>query len=68
MSDRVSGFVVVLDGHYTAEQAERIRVALSMIQGVALVTPNVASASEHIAKEGARLEVVDRVFKALRPG
>lgn len=56
MTDRHSGYVVILDRDLHEDDAEQIRQALELTKGVVSVTPVLADLHVHIAqdREGAR--------------
>lgn len=66
MSDRVSGFVVVLDGDYKDEDAEHIQETLMMLKCVAAVRPVVATPADLINRERVRIEFREKLFNVFR--
>jgi hypothetical protein len=66
MTDRLKGFVVVLDQDYRVDDAEEIRIALSMVKGVLSVTPSVTQLEDHMNRQRIRTELHEKLFEVLR--
>ena len=66
MSEHHSGFVVTLDHSITTEASDRIVDALHLIKGVISVKPIVDSVEMDMARERARQEIGDELFKAFK--
>lgn len=66
MTDRLNGFIVVLEQDIREDDAEAILTALMQVRGVLTVTPNVAGPDEAIAEERIRSEMRDKVFQFLK--
>ncbi len=66
MTDRLKGFVVVLDQDYRVDDAEEIRIALSMVKGVLSVTPSVTQLEDHMNRQRIRLELHEKLFQVLK--
>lgn len=66
MTDRLKGFVVVLDQDYRVDDAEEIRIALSMVKGVLSVTPSVADYEDLMNRQRIRMELHAKLYEALR--
>lgn len=62
MTDRLSGFIVALDENIRDDDAETIRVALSMIRGVVDVKPVVADHSLAIAEMRVKNELRTKLY------
>lgn len=65
MTDRHSGYTVVLDKDVREDDAESIRLALSMVKGVHSVIPHVANHDLAVAERRVRREMEDRLYAAL---
>ncbi len=68
MTDRHRGYIVTLEENTREDDAEVTVSAIEQLRGVASVTPVVASAEGHMAREQARHELTRKVFKALMQG
>jgi len=66
MTDRIKGFVVVLDNDYRTDDVEEIRNALLMVKGVLSVSPSVAGIDDHMNRERVRLELMDKLFALMK--
>lgn len=62
MSDRINGFVVVLDKDYKDEDIEATINAIKQIKGVVAVKPNIVTANDYIAKERIKIEIVKKLY------
>ena len=62
MSDRINGFVVVLDKDYKDEDVEATIKAIEQIKGVVAVKPNIVTGNEHIATERTKLKIVNKLY------
>jgi hypothetical protein len=65
MTDRLGGLIVTFNQDYREDDAEDIIKAISMVKGVAEVSPIVTDASDHINRTQIRLEIADKVYSAL---
>ena len=68
MTDRHSGYIVVLGSDLREDDAEYIINAIRMIKGVVSVQPIVADANMHIATERAKYELITKMNMLLREG
>lgn len=62
MSDRINGFVVILDKDYKDEDIEATINAIEQIKGVVAVKPNIVTSNEHIAETRIKLEIVNKIY------
>lgn len=62
MSDRINGFIVVLDKDYKDEDIEPTINAIEQIKGVIAVKPNIVTADDYIAKERTKIEIVNKLY------
>jgi nitrate reductase NapAB chaperone NapD len=62
MSDRINGFIVVLDKDYKDEDIEPTIKAIEQIKGVIAVKPNIVTADDYIAKERTKIEIVNKLY------
>lgn len=62
MSDRVNGFVVILDKNYKDDDVKDIMNAIKQIKGVVAVNPNVVDASDYIVPMRTRIEVANMLY------
>ena len=62
MSDRINGFVVILDKDYKDEDIESTINAIKQIKGVVAVKPNIVTSDEHIAETRIKLEIVNKIY------
>lgn len=62
MSDRINGFIVVLDKDYKDEDIEATISAIEQIKGVIAVKPNIVTPNECIAKHQTRIEIVNKIY------
>lgn len=67
MTDRIKAFTVVLDADYRVDDVESIRLALSMVHGVAGVVPVVASVDDYVNRVRIRLELLGKLQSLLVP-
>lgn len=65
MTDRHTGYLVILDKDVRDDDAEWIINAMRMIKGVRKVEPIIGNPDIQIAESRARLEIRQRVFDAL---
>ena len=65
MSDRTVSLTVVLDNVYRVDDAEEIMRAISMMKGVIKVGANIADPDTYVAYQRVRLELREKLFKAL---
>lgn len=61
MSDRINGFVVILDKDYKDEDVEQTINAIKQIKGVLEVKPNIVTAVERIAGERLKIEIANKI-------
>lgn len=66
MTDRLKGYVVILEENIREDDAERITQALAMVKGVLGVQPLVADTSDMIIRERVRSEIQRRLLDVLR--
>lgn len=66
MSDRINGFIVVLDKEYRDDDVQKTIDAIKQIKGVVEVAPNIVDARDHIAETRIRNELTLKLFNALR--
>lgn len=66
MTDRFMSFIVILDTNYREDDAEKIKQAISMIQGVHTVSPIVATPEAYIAEERAKIDLRKKLFEVLK--
>lgn len=62
MSDRINGFIVVLDKDYKDEDIESTINAIEQIKGVVSVKPNIVTSNEYIAAERTKIEIVNKIY------
>ena len=62
MSDRINGFVVILDKDYKDEDIEATIKAIEQIKGVVAVKPNIVTGSEYIVTERTKLKIVNKLY------
>ncbi len=67
MTDRLKGFVVILDEDIREDDAQPILDAIQMIRGVLEVTPMVNKMEDLMARERVRAELEGKLFAVLRP-
>ena len=65
MTIRHSGYVIILEKDIREDDAEDLIKLLRNIRGVAEVKPVAAGVEGIIAKEQARRELIDKIWKAL---
>ncbi|MBR2385686.1 hypothetical protein IKA92_07405 [bacterium] len=65
MSDKINGFIVVLDKEYNDISAKQTLDAIKQIKGVVKVVPNVVDARDHIAEMRIRQELTTKLFNVL---
>lgn len=66
MTDRLKGCVVVFDKDYRDDDAADIISALTMVKGVASVSPVVANHEDYMNRERVRLEYQRAILDALQ--
>lgn len=66
MSDRHSGYIVVLENDVRDDDSEAWQNAIRMMKGVVSVKPIVADIQSTIAKERAKRGVVEKVYALLK--
>lgn len=62
MSDRINGFIVILDKDYKDEDIKSTISAIERIKGVIAVKPNIVTPDEHIAGERTKIEIVNMIY------
>lgn len=62
MSDRINGFVVILDKDYKDEDVVQTINAIKQIKGVLEVKPNIVTSDEHIAGERTKIKIVNKLY------
>ena len=62
MSDRINGFVVILDKDYKDEDIEATIKAIEQIKGVVAVKPNIVKHNDYIAKEQTKINIVEKIY------
>lgn len=65
MSDKINGFIVVLDKELSDISAQKTIDAIKQIKGVIKVTPNVVDARDHIAEAKVKQELINKLFGLL---
>ena len=65
MTDRHSGYIVVLENNFRDDDAEAILNALRMVKGVLSVEPIVADPHAYIARERVKKELSEKLWNAL---
>lgn len=63
MSDRINGFVVILDKNYKDEDIEATINAIEQIKGVVAVKPNIVTSDDHIAETRIKIEIVNKIYE-----
>lgn len=63
MSDRINGFIVVLDKDYKDEDIEPTITAIEQIKGVIAVKPNIVTTDDYIAKERTKIEIANKIYE-----
>ena len=66
MTDRLKGYLVVLDMNIREDDAEPITKAIEQIRGVLSVQPLVGSVDDAIAEERAKHKFFDKLVEVLR--
>ena len=61
MSDRINGFVVILDKDYKDDDVEQTINAIKQIKGILEVKPNIVTAVERIAGERLKIEIANKI-------
>ena len=67
MSNRINTITVVLEEDVREEGCEAILTSILMTKGVLSAAPNVASASDYMAQQRARHELVQKLREVLYP-
>ena len=62
MSNRINGFIVVLDKDYKDEDVEATISAIKQIKGVIGVKPNIVTSNESISKYQTKIEIVNKIY------
>lgn len=68
MSDRVSGFIIVLEEDLKDEDAKPVLDAIALIKGVLRVEPHVVDVSGCIAATRAKMDALHAITHALFSG
>lgn len=67
MTDRHAGYIVVLDRDMREDDAQDLIKAISLLRGVAAVTPHIASPDLAIATLRAHRVIEAKLYAALEP-
>ena len=67
MTNRLKGFIVILEENTREDDAQPIADALAMVKGVLKVTPVVSAIDGMIAEVRARQRLVDQLLPILMP-
>lgn len=62
MSNRINGFIVVLDKDYKDEDVEATISAIKQIKGVISVKPNIVTSNDYIANQKTRIEIANKIY------
>lgn len=62
MSDRINGFVVILDKDYKDEDIEQTINAIKQIKGVLEIKPNIVTAIERMSGERLKIEIANKIY------
>lgn len=62
MSDRIKGFIVVLDKDYREEDIENLRNAILQMKGVVKVKDKITTADDYIVKERTLYQIKDKLY------
>lgn len=65
MSDRINGFIVVLDKAYRDDDLMATINAIEQIKGVIKVTPQIEDAISIMAKTQSKRELKEKLYKVL---
>lgn len=65
MSDRINGFIVVLDESYKDDYIENTINAIKQIKGVIKVTPHIQGIESTIATAQVKRKLIDKIYKIL---
>lgn len=66
MTDRHIGYEVILDSDIREDDAEYVINALRMVKGVRSVTPVAATSASAMTERRVRLDLEDRIVRAVR--
>jgi hypothetical protein len=66
MTDRHSGYIVILEKDIREDDAESTLNALRMVKGVSSVEPIISGISIHIAEQRARTDLLGKIYEFLR--
>ena len=66
MTDRIKGFVVMLENDYRIDDMEAVKSAIEMIKCVAKVSPLVSDMDDMLARERVKLELRQKLFDVLK--
>ncbi len=66
MTDRYNALIVVLDRDIRDDDAKAIIDAIKMIKHVQSVKGNVSDITDHVAKETAKRELIDKIWEVLK--
>jgi hypothetical protein len=67
MTDRIAGFLVVLDADIRPEVSDQVIAAIRLLPHVVKVTPFTGGYEQHIADERARQEIGAKLLAVLYP-
>lgn len=62
MSDRINGFVVILDKDYKDEDVEQTINAIRQIKGVISVKPNIVKITDSIGIQRTKIEISHKLY------
>ena len=65
MTDRLKGFVVILNSDMREDDANSVALAIGMLRYVASVKPLVANVDDCVAVERAKYELREKLYKAI---
>lgn len=66
MTDRYHAFTVVLETDIRSDDAEELLRAILMLKGVLSVNPHIADIDSHVARQRARAELVEKIWRVLK--
>lgn len=66
MTDRYHAFTVVLETDIRSDDAEELLKAILMLKGVLSVNPHVPDIDSHVARQRARAELVEKIWRVLK--
>lgn len=65
MSDRIKGYIVILDKDYRDDDAEIIENAIKMIKGVKEITPSIVNSDDTINRIKIANEIKEKMYKLI---